>query len=224
MYSSLSISRDCFWKQVLEPHVFEASARAARKASVSLACKITLHTACQEYVTPGLRQRAGQHLRDMKTRAAGQSQVNATASASDRNGHFLSPRLPLPSPFSPDGRKFLSPPRDQRVGSCRCSSPHFGVGMSVRQGMCLGEWETIRKFLSDKGCPGEWKTIKKFLSPPRDQRVGSCRCSSPHFGVGTSARQGMYVSGRVGNYQKVPLRQGVTGRVGNYQKVPLPPS
>jgi len=104
MYSSLSISRDCFRKQVLEPHVFEASARAARKASVSLACKITLHTACQEYVTPGLRQRAGQHLRDMKTRAAGQSQVNATASASDRNGHCLSPRLPLPSPFSPGGR------------------------------------------------------------------------------------------------------------------------
>jgi len=88
-------------------------------------------------------------------------------------------------------KKFLSPPRDQRVGNCRCSSPHFGVGMSARQGMCPGEWETIRKFLSNKGCPGEWETIKKFLSPPRDQRVGSCRCSSPHFGVGMSVRQGM---------------------------------
>ena len=63
--------------------------------------------------------------------------------------------------------------------------------MSARQGMCPGEWETIRKFLSNKGCPGEWETIKKFLSPPRDQRVGSCRCSSPHFGVGMSVRQGM---------------------------------
>ena len=70
-------------------------------------------------------------------------------------------------------KKFFSPPRDQRVGSCRCSSPPFGVGMSVRQGMCPRE------------------TIKKFLPPHRDQRVGSCRCSSPHFGVGMSVRQGM---------------------------------
>ena len=32
----------------------------------------------------------------MKTRAAGQSQLNATVSTSDRNGHCLFPRLPLP--------------------------------------------------------------------------------------------------------------------------------
>ena len=69
--------------------------------------------------------------------------------------------------------KFLYPPRDQRVGSGRCSSPPFGVGMSARQGMCPGEWETMEKFLSNKGSPGELETIEKFLSPLRDQRVGS---------------------------------------------------
>ena len=37
--------------------------------------------------------------------------------------------------------------------------------MSARQGMCPGEWETMEKFLSNKGSPGEWETIKKFLSP-----------------------------------------------------------
>jgi len=96
------------------------------------------------------------------------------------------------SPGEWETSKSSSPPlRDQRVGSCRCSSPQFGVGMSARQGMCPGEWETMESSLSDKGSPGEWETIKKFLSPLRDQRVGSCRCSSPHFGVGVSVRQGM---------------------------------
>ena len=181
---------------MLEPHVFEASARAARKASVSLACKITLHTACQEYVTPGLRQRAGQHLRDMKTRAAGQSQVNATASASDRNGHFLSPRLPLPSPFSPDGRKFLSPPRDQRVGSCRCSSPHFGVGMSVRQGMCSGEWETIRKFLSSR-VSREWETVEAPLP-----RLQEGPCVTTHTGFTSLPTGGPITRGSLPSQQE----------------------
>ena len=101
--------------------------------------------------------------------------------------------------------------------------------MSARQGMCPGEWETMEKFLSNKGSPGEWETIEKFLSPPRDQRVGSCRCSSPHFGVGmsqdkgcvresgklsesSSPTKGVRESGKLSKSSSPPLVMGVSVR------------